>query len=81
MAREADRRLAESASGLSPLCGVPLAVKDNICTLDFPTTCSSQILKNFLPPYDADVVERLREAGAVFVGKTNLDEFHYHRPH
>jgi len=58
-----------------PLAGVPIALKDNICTRRIPTTCSSRILEGWLPPYDATVVERLRAAGAVFIGKTNLDEF------
>jgi len=60
---------------LGRLAGVPVAVKDNICTADFPTTCASKILRNFTPPYDAGVVELLRRDGAVLVGKTNLDEF------
>ena len=57
------------------LAGVPLALKDNLCTRGVPTTCSSKILEGWRPPYDATVVERLRAAGAVVVGKTNLDEF------
>jgi aspartyl-tRNA(Asn)/glutamyl-tRNA(Gln) amidotransferase subunit A len=58
-----------------PLAGVPLALKDNMCTRGIPTTCSSKILEGWRPPYDATVVDRLRDAGAVAVGKTNLDEF------
>jgi aspartyl-tRNA(Asn)/glutamyl-tRNA(Gln) amidotransferase subunit A len=58
-----------------PLAGVPVALKDNLCTRGIPTTCSSKILANWEPPYDATVVTRLRDAGAIFVGKTNLDEF------
>ncbi|MDG2028075.1 MAG: Asp-tRNA(Asn)/Glu-tRNA(Gln) amidotransferase subunit GatA [Acidimicrobiales bacterium] len=58
-----------------PLAGVPLALKDNMCTRGIPTTCSSKILEGWQPPYDATVVTRLRAAGAVAVGKTNLDEF------
>ncbi len=74
MADAADRRRAEGEDD-SPLLGVPLALKDNLCTTEMPTTCGSRILKHFVPPYDATVVARLREAGAVFLGKTNLDEF------
>jgi aspartyl-tRNA(Asn)/glutamyl-tRNA(Gln) amidotransferase subunit A len=58
-----------------PLAGVPIALKDNMCTRGIPTTCSSHILEGWLPPYDATVVERVRAAGAVVIGKTNLDEF------
>ncbi len=57
------------------LAGIPMAVKDNICTRGIPTTCASKILKNYKPPYDAAVVEYLREAGALLLGKTNMDEF------
>jgi len=60
---------------LPPLAGVPLVVKDNLCTQGVPTTCSSKILQGYVPPYDATVVARLKAAGAVLLGKTNLDEF------
>ena len=65
------------ASGEDPglLAGVPVALKDNLCTRGVPTTCSSRILDGWRPPYDATVVTRLGEAGAVMVGKTNMDEF------
>ncbi len=65
------------ASGEDPglLAGVPVALKDNLCTRGVPTTCSSRILDGWRPPYDATVVTRLVEAGAVMVGKTNMDEF------
>ena len=60
---------------LGPLAGVPVALKDNMCTRGIETTCSSKILEGWKPPYDATVVTRLQHAGAVMVGKTNLDEF------
>lgn len=60
---------------LGPLAGVPVAIKDNLVTHDMPTTCASRILEGYRSPFDATAVERLRQAGAVIVGKTNLDEF------
>jgi aspartyl-tRNA(Asn)/glutamyl-tRNA(Gln) amidotransferase subunit A len=59
----------------APLCGVPIVVKDNIATLDSPTTCGSRILENYRSPFEATVVSRLRAAGAIVIAKTNLDEF------
>ena len=58
-----------------PLAGVPVAVKDNMCTKDMTTTCSSRILENFKPTFTAEAVRRLEKAGAVIIGKTNMDEF------
>jgi aspartyl-tRNA(Asn)/glutamyl-tRNA(Gln) amidotransferase subunit A len=60
---------------VGPLAGVPVALKDNMCTDGVPTTCSSKILEGWKPPYDATVVQKLREAGTIVIGKTNLDEF------
>jgi aspartyl-tRNA(Asn)/glutamyl-tRNA(Gln) amidotransferase subunit A len=73
-ADEIDRRVA-AGEDPGPLAGVPVALKDNLATRGIPTTCSSKILEGWRPPYDATVVERLRAAGAIAIGKTNLDEF------
>jgi len=72
-AREADNR--RSAGEENPLLGIPLAIKDIICTKGITTTCGSKMLHNFVPPYDATVMRHLYEAGMVLLGKTNLDEF------
>ncbi len=72
-AEKADELLADGNT--SPLTGIPVLIKDNMCTKGIRTTCSSKMLANFVPPYDATVVEKLNDCGAVVIGKANMDEF------
>jgi len=73
-AKEVDDKISKGEK-IGPLGGVPIAVKDNICVRGMPATCASRMLENFYPPYDATVIEKLKEAGALILGKTNMDEF------
>src|SRR5699024_1842537 len=75
--KQAQKVQAEIENGTltSPLAGVPVAIKDNLCTKGLLTTCSSKILGNFIPPYTAEAVQKLEQAGGVIIGKTNMDEF------
>ncbi|MHB8109033.1 MAG: Asp-tRNA(Asn)/Glu-tRNA(Gln) amidotransferase subunit GatA [Syntrophorhabdaceae bacterium] len=73
MARAADEKIAKGED--APLLGIPLGIKDILCTKGIETTCASQILKGFVPPYDATVIQKLNQAGFVHLGKLNMDEF------
>ena len=72
-AKEADKAI--SSGKIKPLTGIPALIKDVMCTKGIKTTCSSKILENFIPPYDATVIEKLKASNAVILGKTNMDEF------
>ena len=75
--READKvdQRRKSGKEIGSLAGLPVAIKDNICTKDITTTCGSKILNNFVPPYEATVVEKIKNADGIIIGKTNMDEF------
>ncbi len=73
-AREVDAKIA-AGQEIGMLAGIPIGIKDNMCTKGIPTTCASRILENFVPPYESTVTQKLADADAVMVGKTNLDEF------
>ncbi|HAJ64096.1 MAG TPA: Asp-tRNA(Asn)/Glu-tRNA(Gln) amidotransferase GatCAB subunit A [Cyanobacteria bacterium UBA8543] len=73
-ARQVDAKIS-AGEEVGLLAGIPIGIKDNMCTKGIPTTCASRILENFVPPYESTVTQKLKDAGAVMVGKTNLDEF------
>ncbi|HAX90544.1 MAG TPA: Asp-tRNA(Asn)/Glu-tRNA(Gln) amidotransferase GatCAB subunit A, partial [Cyanobacteria bacterium UBA11370] len=73
-ARQVDAKIA-AGEEIGLLAGIPIGIKDNMCTKGIPTTCASRILENFVPPYESTVTQKLKDMGAVMVGKANLDEF------
>jgi len=73
MARDADTRIARGED--SPLLGIPFGIKDIFCTKGIETTCASQILKGFIPPYDATIIKKLKDSGFIHLGRLNMDEF------
>lgn len=73
-AKAVDAKIADGEE-IGILAGIPIGIKDNMCTKGIPTTCASRVLENFVPPYESTVTQKLADAGAVMVGKTNLDEF------
>ena len=74
LAKDSDKR-RKAGEALSEFDGIPIALKDNICTSDMPTTCASEMLTDYVPPYDAFVTKKLKDSGFIIIGKTNLDEF------